>query len=120
MTALCLRQLIASGLLLSCLAPAVAGEPGDDSNGKHLYLSVGCFECHGRAGEGGFYNYPVPALAKIRFPLETFKAIVRLGPNDMPSYSAAVLSDADLADIYAFISTLPGPGSAKGTALLNF
>jgi len=98
---------------------AVAGEQGDITNGRRVFLADGCFECHGRAGEGGFYNYPVPSLAQVRYPLEAFKALVRLGPNDMPAYGPAVLSDAELADIYAFLRSLPGPRPVGEAAILN-
>jgi mono/diheme cytochrome c family protein len=37
----------------------------------------------------------------------------------MPAYSDAVLSDKDIADIYAFVQSLPGPASAKDIAILN-
>ena len=38
---------------------------GDPVNGKKIYLADGCFECHGRAGQGGNFNYPTPALAQM-------------------------------------------------------
>ena len=37
----------------------------------------------------------------------------------MPAYSSAVLSDKDIADIYAFVHTLPGPSSPKSFPILN-
>jgi mono/diheme cytochrome c family protein len=92
---------------------------GDPVNGKRLYLADGCFECHGRAGQGGNFNYPTPALAQIALPVESFIAFLREAPNDMPSFSAQVLSDKDAADIHAFLSSLPGPKPAKDIAILN-
>src|ERR1019366_5548645 len=74
---------------------------GDPVNGKRLYLADGCFECHGRAGQGGNFNYPVPALAQIALPVESFIAFLREAPNDMPSFSEQVLSEKDAADIHA-------------------
>ena len=41
---------------------------GDAANGKRLYLAADCFECHGRAGQGGAMNYPTPALAQLELP----------------------------------------------------
>jgi len=35
----------------------------------------------------------------------------------MPAFSDAVLSDKDVADIYAFTQSLPGPGAVKITDL---
>ncbi|HEX4585462.1 MAG TPA: cytochrome c [Burkholderiaceae bacterium] len=92
---------------------------GDVANGKRAYLAVGCFSCHGRSGQGGAFNYPAPPLAHTQLPVEAFKTIVRAGPNDMPAYGEAVLSDHDLADIYAFVRSLPGPRPPKEIPLLD-
>jgi mono/diheme cytochrome c family protein len=92
---------------------------GDAANGKRLYLANGCFTCHGRAGQGGAYNAPTPILAHTALPFDGFKGQVRNPVNEMPAYSDAVLSDQDIADIYAFVEALPGPRSAKDIPLLN-
>jgi mono/diheme cytochrome c family protein len=92
---------------------------GDPVNGKRLYLADGCFECHGRAGQGGRFNYLTPALANIALPVESFISFLREAPNDMPSFSAGVLSDKDAADIHAYLISLPGPKSPKDFPLLN-
>ena len=122
-----LRQL---GLVALLVATAAGGfttaradddaPKGDPVNGKKIYLADGCFECHGRAGQGGNFNYPTPALAQIELPEESFIAFIRQAPNDMPSFSTDVLSDKDASDIYAFLRSLPGPKSGKDIpALLN-
>jgi mono/diheme cytochrome c family protein len=92
---------------------------GDPVNGKRIYLADGCFECHGRAGQGGAMNYQTPALAKLELPVESFVAFLRAAPNDMPAFSAAVLSDKDATDIYAFLQSLPGRQPVKNFPLLN-
>jgi len=92
---------------------------GDATNGKRLFLADGCFTCHGRSGQGGTYNGPAPILAHTALPFDGFKGIVRNPPNDMPAYSDAVLSDKDIADIYAFVESLPGPRSPKDISILN-
>jgi mono/diheme cytochrome c family protein len=76
-------------------APAHSEEisAGDVINGKRLYIAVGCFECHGRAGQGGAYTGPAPALAKNALPVEAFVAFIREPPNNMPAYTVSVLSD---------------------------
>jgi mono/diheme cytochrome c family protein len=109
-------------VMMGGLATARADDtppPGDPVNGKRLYLADGCFECHGRAGQGGRFNYPTPALADIALPVESFISFLREAPNDMPSFSTDVLSDKDAADIHAFLSSLPGPKSPKDIPLLN-
>ena len=92
---------------------------GDAGNGKRVYLADGCFECHGRSGQGGAMNYPAPALAQLELPVESFVAFLRSAPNDMPTYSVAVLSDKEATDIYAFLRSLPGRKPAKDFPLLN-
>jgi mono/diheme cytochrome c family protein len=112
---------LAGGLTVAWMTVALAEDTpfGDAVNGKRVYLADGCFECHGRAGQGGAMNYPTPALAKLELPVESFVAFLRAAPNDMPAYSADVLSDQDATDIYAFLQSLPGRKPAKDFPLLN-
>jgi mono/diheme cytochrome c family protein len=100
-------------------APAQDAPQGDAANGKRVYLADGCFTCHGRAGQGGAYNGPAPALAKSAMPFEGFKMQIRSPSNDMPAYSEAVMSDKEIADIYAFVQALPGRRDAKDIAILK-
>src|SRR5712691_5782497 len=105
--------------VLSSAAVAQDAPPGDAGNGKRVYLATGCFTCHGRAGQGGAYNTPAPVLAKTALPLEGFTAYVRAPARDMPAYSEPVMSDKDLADIFAFVQSLPGRRDPKDIAILN-
>ncbi len=107
------------GLGGSVVGLAQDAPQGDVSNGKRIFLADGCFTCHGRSGQGGAYNGPAPILAHTALPFDGFKGQVRNPVNDMPAYSEAVLSDKDIADIYAFVESLPGPRSAKDIPLLN-
>src|SRR5262245_53141514 len=117
LTAALLAALSAGGFVAA--ARAQDAPPGDAGNGKRIYPATGCFTCHGRAGQGGAYNGPAPALARTAVPFEGFKMQVRNPSNDMPAYSEPVMSDKDLADIYAFMQTLPGRRDAKGIAILS-
>ena len=96
-----------------------APPPGDAANGKRIFLAEGCFTCHGRSGQGGAYNGPAPILAHTMLPFDGFKGQVRNPADDMPAFSDAVLSDKDVADIYAFVQSLPGPGAVKDHPILN-
>jgi mono/diheme cytochrome c family protein len=100
-------------------ARAQDAPPGDAVEGKRLYLVVGCFACHGRSGQGGALNGPAPILAKTAMPFDGFKGQLRQPANDMPAYSEGVMSDKEIADIYAFVQALPGPRPAKDIPLLN-
>jgi mono/diheme cytochrome c family protein len=58
-------------------------------------------------------------LAKSAMPFEGFKMQIRNPSNDMPAYSEAVMSDKEIADIYAFVQSLPGRRDAKDIAILK-
>lgn len=105
------------GFTATALAEGAAS--GDAAKGKRVYLADGCFLCHGRVGQGGAMNYPAPAITKLEMPVESFVAFLRDAPNDMPAYTANVLPDEDVADIYAFLQSLPGRKPAKDFPLLN-
>src|SRR5262245_39586691 len=72
---------------------------GDVVNGRNVYLKVNCFQCHGRAGQGGAMNYPAPPLAKTAMPFEGFRMVVRESLRDMPAFTEAVLADKEIVDI---------------------
>jgi mono/diheme cytochrome c family protein len=93
--------------------------PGDAVEGKRLYLAVGCFLCHGRAGQGGAMNGPAPILAKTEMPFDGFKGQLRQPVNDMPAYSETLMTDKQVADIYAFVQSLPGPRPTKDMTIFN-
>ena len=107
------------GAAAHSVARAQDAPQGDAANGKRIFLKEACFTCHGRVGEGGAYNGPAPILAHTALPFEGFKGQIREPVNDMPAYSDAILSDKDIADIYAFVESLPGPSSPKDFPILN-
>ena len=109
----------ALGAGAASIAAAQDAPQGNAANGKRIFLADGCFTCHGRSGQGGAYNGPAPILAHTALPFDGFKGQLRNPSDDMPAYSDAVLSDKDIADIYAFVQTLPGPSSPKDIAILN-
>jgi len=100
-------------------ARAQDAPPGDAVEGKRLYLAVGCFTCHGRSGQGGAMNGPVPALAKTAMPFDGFKGQLRQPADEMPAYSEKVMTDRQIADIYAFVQSLPGRRATKDMKILN-
>jgi mono/diheme cytochrome c family protein len=115
--ALASTALAAGGFATAALAQDAP--PGDAANGKRVYLADGCFTCHGRAGQGGAYNGPAPILAKTAMPFEGFKMQLRNPSNDMPAYSEPVMSDKEIADIFAFVQSLPGRRDTKDIAILK-
>jgi mono/diheme cytochrome c family protein len=91
------------------LARAQDAPAGDAAEGKRIYLATGCFFCHGRSGQGGNLNGPAPILAKTAMPWEGFVNQLRNPSNEMPAYAESVMPDKQVADIYAFLQSLPGP-----------
>ena len=83
---------------------------GNIQNGKKLYTSYGCFECHGRQAQGTSVVGPRLGPNPISFP--AFSRYVRQPAGQMPPFTTKVTSDADLADIYAFLQSLPQPPKA--------
>ncbi len=106
-----MAALAASLLIGTGAALAVSAE-----NGKKVYMAVGCWGCHGTVGQGGVTG---PKLAPDPMPYETFSAFVRTTNRTMPPYREPVLSNSDLADIYAYLQTVPKPPDYKSIPLLN-
>lgn len=86
---------------------------GNAKHGKELFTKYSCYACHGFSGQNGNGARLVP----MKFPQAGFIAYVRNPPrpNQMPSFSAKVLADVDLADIYAYIRTLPDSSPAPAS-----
>lgn len=104
---------------LAVAALAIAGAPALASsveNGKKIYMQVGCWGCHGMVGQGGVTG---PKLAPDPMPLETFTAFVRTSNRTMPPYREAVLSNADIADIYSYLQSIPKGPDHKSIPLLS-
>jgi mono/diheme cytochrome c family protein len=113
------RMIILATFALVCLAATAFAQTktGDVENGKRLFMRNGCYQCHGTVGQGGQAG---ARLAQIKLPLNGFIAFVRNPPpSNMPPYRAKVMSDQELADVYAHIKTFPEPVPIKNIAILN-
>ena len=98
-------------------APPAENVKGNVENGKRLFTNSGCYECHGREGQGS--RYSGPRLSPDPIALPAFRVYVRAPKGQMPPYTGKVLTDAELADIHAFLESLPAPPAAKTIPLLN-
>ena len=97
---------LAAGLVLG-QASALAASA---EKGKSEFLQHGCWQCHGYQGQGGVG----PKLAPNPIPFDTLSSFVRTTSRQMPPFSTQILSDEDLADIYAYLQSVPkspDPGS---------
>ena len=97
--------------------PAIAA--GNAAKGKTAFTTFGCWQCHGFEGQGSVATSNGKVLAPDPLPWDTFSAFVRTSNVGMPPYSAKVLSDADLADIHAYLSSIPKPKDHKSIPLLS-
>lgn len=104
------RSSVIATLTALLFAAAAHAQTGDAKHGKELFMKDSCYACHGFSGQNGNGARLVP----MKFAQAAFIAYVRNPPrpNQMPSYSTKVLADRDLADIYAYIKTLPDSGPA--------
>src|ERR1700688_4752351 len=77
-----------------------ASDAGKIEHGKLIYNSSGCYECHGRVGQGSRFSGarigppPIDSSAFIQY--------VRQPAGQMPPYTSRVLSDGELSDIFMF------------------
>ena len=103
---------------LAQTAPAAAPPPpGDAARGKTAFMKYGCYECHGTVGQG---NYGTGAkLAPKPPPWATVNAYVRKPGGNMPSFSEKILPTSDLADIYAYLSSIQAGKPYTAIPILN-
>ena len=121
-----LIALAAAGILVAAVdaqGQGGAGQPaqkpattGDATRGKQLYLDYSCYACHGYNGQTGNGQRLLPP----RFTQQQFTLYIRTPRTlQMPAYSTRLLSDAEAADVYAYILSLPREPLLKDVPLLN-
>lgn len=87
---------------------------GDATKGKAVFASASCAGCHGANGEGGGIG---PNLHTADGPkswtLDQFSVALRKGQSPqgplkapMPQFTPEAVSDADIANLHAYIKTL--------------
>ncbi len=103
-------------LLTLFLAQAGGAAPaGDAANGKKIFTRYGCYQCHGYDAHGG----AGARLAPNPIAFARFQSYVRRPTGEMPPYTEKVVTDKELADIYAFLKSIPAPPPVKNIPLLN-
>ncbi len=96
-------------LSYACLAFSAAGvladEPASsDAEGRELYLSYQCWQCHGYEGQGG----GAARITSTAYRFDAFARFVR-HPNLMPAYPPKLLSDDKRQLIYEYVRSIPEP-----------
>jgi mono/diheme cytochrome c family protein len=103
---------VAAGLVLG----GGDGFAASAEKGKVAFLKNGCWQCHGERGQGGVTGFK---LAPDPIPFETLQTFVRTTNRNMPPFRESILSNEDLADIYAYLQSIPKGPDPKSIPLLN-
>lgn len=101
--------------ILLMMASLLAAQTPSAQNGKKIFDAYGCYQCHGHDAHGGVGA----RLAPNPIPFATFSKYVRQPTGEMPPYTKKVVSDQELADIYAYLQSIPQPPPAKSIPILN-
>ncbi|MGE5538795.1 MAG: c-type cytochrome [Gemmatimonas sp.] len=109
--------MVAAVLAWSAAARAEDAPKGNAQNGKTLFEKDGCYQCHGYIGQGA--GATGPRLAPERLPYDAFIRQLRTPAQDMPPYEAVIMSDQQVADIYAYLGTIKKGPDPKSIPLLN-
>jgi mono/diheme cytochrome c family protein len=99
-------------------SPATANlAPEAIEKGKQNFVTYACYACHGYGGQGSDVG---PRIDTTRLTLQGFVNIVRKPARRMPPFrTERQISNAALAEIYAFLKSLPSPPDPKTIPLLN-
>jgi mono/diheme cytochrome c family protein len=101
----------------SAFAAQAAAPAGDVAKGKTSFERTGCWQCHGHQGQGGREGARIASPVPLAWP--AFSAFVRTTRADMPPYTENVLSNQELADIYAYVRSIPPAPDFKTIPMLN-
>ncbi len=102
--------------MLVMLVPAMAAPAlGQEMRERDLFVSYGCYQCHGFEGQGGAAS----RIAPSPYPYEAFAALVRRPANEMPAYPPSALSDEQLRAIYRYVRSVSEPAPLEDLPLLR-
>ena len=115
------RILLVAALVMVAKSSAFAQTPessltGNAENGKKLYVTYFCWSCHGSNGRAGG---TAPAIAPSTRSGEDLIKYIRKPRGAMPPYTSKSISDREIADIAAFLRTIPKDPDPKTIPLLN-
>jgi cytochrome c553 len=119
MNSVCVRiaLMALAAALFAAVGAARAASPTE--NGRLAFVRNGCWQCHGFEGQGSVASSAGRVIADTQLSLDAFSTYVRSPTGSMPPFSAAIVSDSDLSDIYAFLQALPKPQPVKDIPLLG-
>jgi len=102
------------------MAHVAAAQPppqGDAISGAKLFVDRACWQCHGLAAQGG--GIAGPRLTGRVQVWTAFAAYVRRPTEEMIPFTAKVLPDQELADIFAWLRSLPPPPAVESLPVLS-
>jgi ubiquinol-cytochrome c reductase cytochrome c subunit len=91
---------------------------GNAETGKKIFTKDGCYECHGREGQGAA-QASGPRIGPSQRFIRPFIKYVRQPTGQMPPYTSEVISDQELTDIYAYLQSRSRATPSKDIPLLN-
>ena len=97
--------------------PAPSAPPGNAKAGQELFMKIGCYQCHGNEGQGGAAGPRIGRSPMLAF--RNFVTYIRAPRGEMPPYSAKVIAEKDVADIYAYLASLPPAPAVDSIPLLK-
>jgi ubiquinol-cytochrome c reductase cytochrome c subunit len=101
-------------LFLFCAMSLLAA---DAKSGRRVYTAYGCYQCHGREAQGS--SITGPRLGPRPIAWAAFKLYTRRPTGQMPPYSEKILSEQEMADMYAFLQSLPRPPAVESIPQLR-
>ena len=84
-------------------------QPATLKTARSFSSKNGCAECHGLEGQGAPTSGP--RIGPNPLPVAAFIKYVRAPKNQMPPYTAKVMSDQELTDVRAFLAARPKPAA---------
>lgn len=103
--------------LVSNAAIAQGAPAGDAKAGLAAFNKYGCYTCHGVVGQGTSRDGPHINAAAMGYP--ALLAQLRTPRYEMPAYTEVQISDRSVADIFAYLTTLPKAPDPKTIGALQ-
>jgi len=104
-------------LIVAFWTEAQTAPRGNAENGKALFMKIGCYQCHGREGQGS--TATGPRLNQNPITYTRFVTYIRKPSGEMPPYTATVVSEQQAADLFRFLQSLPKPPAMDSIPLLK-
>lgn len=112
-----MKTTLAFVVMSAALVAQTSTPAGDAKNGRKLFAADGCYQCHGYEAQGAAPTGPRLGPKPIAYA--QFQKYVRQPAGQMPPYTVKSIPDKDLADIYAFLQSLPAPPAADSIPALK-